>query len=36
MKKNFPDKTETNIELNNAEKITEAPSIAEAFDDYEL
>lgn len=36
METNFPDKTETNIELNNAEKITEAPSIAEAFDDYEL
>lgn len=36
METNFPAKTETNIELNNAEKITEAPSIAEAFDDYEL
>lgn len=42
METNFPDKTEVNIEFNNAEKITDVPaiieasSIAETFDDYEF
>ena len=36
METNFTDKTEVEIELNNTEKIIEEPSMAEAFDDYEL